>query len=70
MLDKETLITMFLSYMESSQTMIQAQTAQIKSQTEQIKALTSKIENLTIQIALMNQRQFGKKSEAKLANSN
>ena len=70
MLDKETLITMFLSYMESSQTMIQAQTAQIKSQTEQIKALTSKIENLTTQIALMNQRQFGKKSEAKLADSN
>lgn len=50
--------------------MLEAQTAQIKSKTEQIKALTSKIENLMMQIALMNQRQFGKKSEANLADSN
>lgn len=58
-MDKDALVTLLLTYMEASQKTIDAQT-------EQIRELNLKIDNLIEQIALLTQRNFGRKSEANL----
>ena len=58
-MDKDALVTLLLTYMEASQKTIDAQTGQIRE-------LNLKIDNLIEQIALLTQRNFGRKSEANL----
>ena len=58
-IDKDALVTLLLTYIEASQKTIDAQTGQIRE-------INLKIDNLIEQIALLTQRNFGRKSEANL----